>query len=191
MTLRAAQQFRRWLRILVVLIAASVAVLTIAGLASAHDVLVSSDPVAGAVLAKAPGTVTLVFDQEVQSGFAEMAVTVGSQAPVEFTPTVAGRDVTADLATQNVTIPTGSALTPWKIGYRIVSADGHPVTGLVTFSVGVATVGATKSISAAAPALPTRSAAVTWALIGGAAVLLALAAVVLLWMRHRRGSPQY
>jgi hypothetical protein len=24
----------------------------------------------------------------------------------------------------------------WKIGYRVVSADGHPVSGLVTFSVG-------------------------------------------------------
>jgi hypothetical protein len=24
----------------------------------------------------------------------------------------------------------------WKIGYRVVSADGHPVSGLVTVSVG-------------------------------------------------------
>ena len=178
-----------WRNTALVLVAALLAVLTFAGPASAHDALISSDPVADTVLAKAPSTVTLVFDQDVQNMYAEMAVTIGSHTPVAFTPTVSGRDVTADLTAQDLSIPTDGGLVAWRIGYRVISADGHPVTGLVNFSVGTAgSPSPTLSAGATSPAGPGSGA--PWLLIGGAAVAVLVVAAVVLLLR-RRSSPDY
>ncbi len=159
--------------------------------ASAHNVLISSNPAAGSVLAHAPNSITLVFDQDVENVYAEMAVTIGSQPPVDFTPQIDGPDVTADLAAQHLTVPAASQAsgqTPWKIGYRIVSADGHPVSGLVDFAVGTAgpvgTSAATKAVASQedhAWRIP------AWLVIASITALLVLAvALAAILLRRRR-----
>jgi methionine-rich copper-binding protein CopC len=102
----------------------------------AHSSLISSSPAADSVLAQAPDRVELVFNEEIRDFQPKLAITVGAADPVEVTPTVDGATVRADLT--GLGLATGSDGTPvaWKIGYRVVSADGHPVSGLVTFSVG-------------------------------------------------------
>ena len=100
-----------------------------AGPAAAHDSLVSSDPAQGAQLAAGPRVVTLTFDQPVRSGFTTLAVTgPGNTRWTAGDPTTSGNTVSVPV------MPLGPA-GEYVIGYRIVSADGHPVTGEVRFQL--------------------------------------------------------
>ena len=110
-------------------LAGAVAVLALcAGPAAAHNELIGSIPEDGSTVATPPEVVELAFDQPVQSEFDQLAVLDEDdghheQGEVEI---VGGR----------VRQPVGE-LEPgtYRITYRIVSADGHPVTGTVTFTV--------------------------------------------------------
>jgi copper resistance protein C len=110
-------------------LAGAVAVLALcAGPAAAHNELIGSIPEDGTTVATAPEVVELAFDQPVQREFDQIAVLDEDdghheQGEVEI---VGGR----------VRQPVGE-LEPgtYRITYRIVSADGHPVTGTVTFTV--------------------------------------------------------
>jgi methionine-rich copper-binding protein CopC len=116
-----------------------------AGPAAAHDSLVSSDPAEGAQLASGPQAVTLTFDQPVRSSFTTVAVTgPGDTRWTAGNPTTSGNTVSVAL------LPLGPA-GEYVIGYRIVSADGHPVTGEVRFQLTQAGGGAPPSGSAANP----------------------------------------
>lgn len=103
--------------------------------AAAHNALVGSDPMADAVIAEAPKTITLTFNEDVQDFNPLVAVTVGEATPIEITPNVAGPVVTASLSRLDIPATNGEPVL-WRIGYRVVSADGHPVSGIVNFSVG-------------------------------------------------------
>lgn len=98
-----------------------------AGLAAAHDTLVASDPANDASLASGPQRVTLTFDQPVNHGFNTITVTgPGDTAWVAGEVSVSGNTISTGV------LPLGPA-GEYVIGYRIVSADGHPVTGTVRF----------------------------------------------------------
>ncbi|WP_406674378.1 copper resistance CopC family protein [Nonomuraea sp. N2-4H] len=174
-------------RLLTVLLLAVAATGVLWSPARAHNVLISSDPKDGATLTAPPERVTLVFDQAVRQGYAQVGVTSadgGSWA-----------DGAAVVAAERVTVqvkplPAGS----YTVGYRILSADGHPVTGKIGFTVtaGGAAAPATPpaaqepgSDAAAAEAAANGGAgmAVVWVL--GALVVLAIGTVVAL----RRSAP--
>ncbi|MFE0148189.1 copper resistance protein CopC [Nonomuraea sp. NPDC059007] len=116
-------------RLLTVLLLACAAVGGWIAPARAHNVLVSSDPRADAVLTAAPQRVTLVFDQPVRQGYAQIGLTgPGGEA------LTAGATV---VAKERVSVPL-KALTAngaYVVGYRILSSDGHPVTGQVRFTL--------------------------------------------------------
>lgn len=120
--------------LLMLLMTAALSALAPAALA--HDALVSSNPVAGSVVATAPASIELVFNQDIKNFQPKIAVTITGHDPVEIVPTVNGPRVTADLT--SVDLPGRDSADPvsWRVGYRIISADGHPVTGLLDFSVG-------------------------------------------------------
>lgn len=115
------------------LVVAGIAVLALfgaAGPAAAHNTLISSDPAEGAQLESAPSTITLTFDQAVQEGDVnEVAVTGpdGGQY-AEGTVRVERNVVTAPVR------PLGPA-GEYVIGYRILSADGHPVSEEIRFTL--------------------------------------------------------
>lgn len=99
--------------------------------AEAHAGLASSSPADGAVLEAAPAEVRLGFTEELQEP-AYVVVTApdgtrsSSQAAV-----VEGAD-----AVQAVPAPAGGdAEGVWRIAFRVVSADGHPITGELSFTV--------------------------------------------------------
>lgn len=97
--------------------------------AQAHDYLVSSSPKANGSVATAPTKVTLTFDDMVLSRPARPQVTVkGPDGRYYETGcgTVADRVVTTPIALG----PTGRYTVTW----RIVSADGHPVSDTISFS---------------------------------------------------------
>jgi methionine-rich copper-binding protein CopC len=142
---------RRWritlIGVLMLLFTAAFSALAPA--ASAHNALVSSNPAADSIVPTAPTSIELVFNQDVKDFQSKIAITITGQAPVEIVPTVSGPTVTANLT--QVDLPGRDATEPmaWRIGYRIVSADGHPIAGLLDFTVG------TGPAPVAAAALPT------------------------------------
>ena len=104
-----------------------------AGPAAAHTGLVSSEPAAGATVASAPTSMRLTFAEPVEPGLAAAAVSVGGAPPSPAATTVSGSDVV-------VAVPAPGAGPPpsapsWEVSYRVVSRDGHPVTGTVDFTV--------------------------------------------------------
>ncbi|MFJ5281698.1 MULTISPECIES: copper resistance protein CopC [Streptomyces] len=97
--------------------------------AAAHTDLESSSPGADATLAGLPPRVTLTFSDPMTEKYAKVAVTTADGASAaQGEPQVSGQQVTLAL---NSIAPSGR----YTVGYRVVSADGHPVSGSYTFTV--------------------------------------------------------
>ncbi|SCL34603.1 copper transport protein [Micromonospora pallida] len=113
--------------LLVVLVAL---LLAPAGPASAHAVLVSSNPAASAVVPSAPAEVVLTFSESVRQVPDKIRVIApdGSRAD-RGGPSFEGGVVTVPVD------PAGGRGT-YLVSYRVVSADSHPVSGAFTYSVG-------------------------------------------------------
>lgn len=96
--------------------------------AQAHAALVDSSPADGDTVEAPLSEVELVFNEPVQSDFAQITVIDQNDTPYED----GDPSITGDTATQRVAdLPNGT----YTISYRIVSADGHPVTGSIKFTV--------------------------------------------------------
>jgi methionine-rich copper-binding protein CopC len=123
-------------RLVVSAVLAGFAVLGLATPAFAHNVLVGSQPVTGATLSTGPTQVRLDFNAPVQRG--PDVITVlgpdGSHWERTENATVTGNSVSTPVA------PLGPAGT-YTVGYRIISADGHPVSGEVSFTLSKAGTG--------------------------------------------------
>lgn len=116
-------------RPLVVAVLAGLALLFGAGVAAAHNVLVHSDPADGATVTSGPARVTLTFNLPVRQGFSEMTVVgPGGSFWQDGDPKVDGNTVSVGVR------PLGPA-GRYDIGYRIVSDDGHPVSGTLSFTL--------------------------------------------------------
>lgn len=164
-------------RTLAVLLLAVTGVLGLATPALAHNVLVGSDPADGAKLATGPAKVSLTFDQPVQFGFNTVTVTSADGAHWEAGPVaVEGNAVSAPVR------PLGPAGV-YTIGYRILSADGHPVTGAIRFTLTTPGTGTPASVAptgAAQPGGADGGGTPVWPWIVGAVVLLAAGVVIAL-----------
>lgn len=95
----------------------------------AHAQLVGTDPTEGAVLPTAPSSVTLTFSEPVRLTGRPITTYDAAGDPVESTARVAGDDVVVRL---DEPLGTGTYLVSWLV----VSDDGHPISGTLTFSVG-------------------------------------------------------
>jgi copper transport protein len=114
--------------------------------ASAHAELVSTDPEEGAVLDAAPGTVTLTFNEPVRLTSQEVAVYDAEGDPVESSASAVDAEVTVDLPGA-----AGLADGTYVVSWNVLSGDGHPISGALTFSVGA------PSASVSAPPEPQTS----------------------------------
>jgi copper resistance protein C len=135
---------RALLRLLAGTIAACVALLLGAAPAYAHTRLEGSDPADGSSIASAPESISLRFNEDIQADFATLSV-VGPDG----TQYQKGGVSAANGQISTAVSPLGPA-GDYHIGYRVVSDDGHPVTGKVSFTLTVPGPGG---------ALPTPSAA--------------------------------
>jgi copper transport protein len=158
--------------------AAFLAALLLVGLAaapaSAHAVLVSTDPPAGAVLDRAPAAVSLRFGEPVEASFGAIRVYDAAARRVDDGAVrhPAGHGDTVAVALRP--LAEGAYVVTW----RVISADSHPVHGAFTFRVGHGTGGDEQALAARLLAQQGGSAAV-----GGAFAVvrwLAFAALVLL-----------
>ncbi|MEU6670602.1 copper resistance protein CopC [Streptomyces sp. NPDC046727] len=101
--------------------------------ASAHAVLRATDPGDGTVLRTAPRHVTLAFSESVGLLTDSFRVYDPHNHRVRTGPAghASGRSDTA-----RVTLPAKLATGTYTVAWRVVSADSHPVSGALTFSVG-------------------------------------------------------
>jgi methionine-rich copper-binding protein CopC len=139
------------LRAAAVTLLAGLALLLAAAPAFAHTRLQSSDPTDGASLDTAPSHVSLTFNEQMTAGFSTITV-VGPDGAHYATGEVGAEGGTVSTAL----LPLGPA-GRYAIGYRVVSADGHPVTGEVSFTLttpGPATTTPAPASSAAPAASP-------------------------------------
>ncbi len=189
----------RWVAVLLVSVGVFVASALTAPTASAHNVLESTDPVGGAVLARVPATVTLTFDQPAIGIGSEVVIT-GPKGQVQAGgPRLVDRTVAED-------ITAGAPAGEYRVLWRVTSADGHPVSGQFTFTadgpgggdqpataspvpntVTSAVTGQGESAGAVS-ATSTGSGSATWpALLIACVVAVALAVIVAVRVRRRRG----
>jgi len=125
-------------------------VVTGAAPASAHASLVKATPADGATLSAAPSQVILQFDDPLSTSFATLVVTGPDGHDVTTgRPSVSGSTLTGDLEGG---LPPGA----YRTAFRVVSDDGHPVTGQLRFTLRLP---ATAAPSASTPAAPGSSAA--------------------------------
>jgi copper transport protein len=100
--------------------------------AHAHASLLESDPANGSALDTAPEAVRLTFNEDI-----ELLETTRMSGP--------GGEIayTADVDGGLVTLRPEQTLTDgrWDVVWQIVSADGHLVGGVLTFTIGTATTG--------------------------------------------------
>jgi hypothetical protein len=171
--------------LLLPVVLAGLAVFGFATPALAHNVLVGSTPAAGASVATGPSEVRLNFDAPVQYGANYLTVIGpdGNHWEKTDNATVTGNSVSTAVAPLG---PVGV----YQVGYRIISADGHPVSGEVSFTLTAAGTGTPPPQSStegggggkAAPTGVSSAASVTtatggvpvWVWVLGAVILLAV-----------------
>ena len=162
----------RFAALLAGLVAAAIA---LAPGASAHSVLIATDPAKGARLAVGPAQVSATFNEPLQPSFAAMTV-VGPDANLWSTgdPRVTGAVISVGLRPLG---PAGS----YTVNYRVTSADGHVVSGSWSFRLTAAGTGTPGP--SAQPAGDSHHDAPAWPFALGAVVLVGGAA---LWATRNR-----
>jgi methionine-rich copper-binding protein CopC len=104
-------------------------IVLLAGPAFGHTELTSATPASGARLDKPPRQVRLILSESIAPEFAQVTLTCGSDPPEQLRTTVAGPVVEASVPRTSTQL----GRVTWTIAYRVVSADGHPVTGSLEF----------------------------------------------------------
>jgi methionine-rich copper-binding protein CopC len=105
------------------------AVTPASGAVRAHATLVSADPANGAMLASAPDHVELVFSENIGKP-AALAVLDSSGAELEGGELRIADDTMSRSYDPAVFVPD-----VYTISYQVTSADGHPISGTLTFMV--------------------------------------------------------
>ena len=101
--------------------------------ALAHATLLSSDPKANTVLALSPARIRLVFSEPVVAELSQIELLWAGGPRSRLQVSGDPRDVHALIA-----LPALLAPGAYRVVWRIVSADGHPVGGDFVFTVGAA-----------------------------------------------------
>jgi methionine-rich copper-binding protein CopC len=122
---------RRLIRVITVFAAVLtfVALLLVAGPASAHDQLLSSDPKDGATLDEPPASISLTFSAAPLDTGIEIALVGPDGAATQGSDIQVDDDVvTAQLAPD---LPPGE----YAVAWHVVSSDGHPIDGEFSYVV--------------------------------------------------------
>lgn len=125
-----------------------------AGAAQAHSELVSTTPEDGQVLDAPPTELTFTFNEDLLPDFVNFVATDPAGQVLE-------------LAVSGVSGPTATVAWPaeapggeWRVDYRVVSQDGHPVEGSIAFAYAASSPTPSPSPTSAAPSpAPTTSSA--------------------------------
>ncbi|TYP87584.1 CopD family protein [Blastococcus xanthinilyticus] len=133
------------LAVLAALVAVPVLVLGTAGPARAHATLIGTAPAEGAVLTAAPDRAVFTFDEPVVEVPGGVQVFDARGRAIESSAAVGGAEL---LVTLPGSVGEGTLVVVW----RVVSEDGHPLNGSLSFSVGAASTDIARPPAAAAGA---------------------------------------
>lgn len=120
---------RSLLAVVAALLAACGLVVLLGGPAAAHAGLADSTPRDGDSVATLPSAVDLTFTEDVSSPAFVVVRDAAGVAVSDGDPTIDGAVVTQTLATADAQPGV------YTLAYRVVSSDGHPVSGELTFTV--------------------------------------------------------
>ncbi|MDX6468670.1 MAG: copper transport protein, partial [Gaiellaceae bacterium] len=137
--------------------------------AAAHASLVRTEPPTGAVLARAPAQVRVVFDDVVRVGPGVEAVRNGGGSVLAGRPRVEGR--------QTLVVPLRHGLGngDYSVRWAIVSDDGHLESGVVAFAVGLGRPPPVAGLSAVASGPTADSVIARWLFFAGVLVAAGIA----------------
>jgi len=96
--------------------------------ALAHATLVSSEPADGAVLATSPAALALIFNEPVEPLVLRIIDRGGRAMPIAPIERQGDRLV--------LTMPAAMDAGAYVLSWRVMSADGHPASGSLTFRIG-------------------------------------------------------
>jgi copper transport protein len=112
--------------------------------ASAHATLEQTYPERGAVLEQPPDQVALGFDEPVEAAFGAVRVFDASGTQVKTGPL---KRPGGDDSQLSVSLPSSLKQGAYTVTYRVVSADGHPVSGGLTFQYGQASAAPAQDVA--------------------------------------------
>lgn len=145
--------------------------------ALAHSALEGTGPAEGSRVSSSPSEVSLQFNEPVSTRFGRVEVTGpdGTSRWHDGEPQVSGSVVTQPVGALG---PAG----PYRVAWRVISADGHPISGAYSFTLTEPGTGTPVGSESAAGSRDGRGAVATGVV---AAVLLLAAGVA---VRRRRGG---
>ena len=104
-----------------------------------HATLLSSEPAKDSTVATSPTRIYLVFSEEVEPSLGRIRLVGPGGQVVALQSSGDPRNVSALVAPVATPLAAGT----WRVEWRIVSEDGHPIDGDFTFAVGVPNAGVT------------------------------------------------
>jgi copper transport protein len=132
------------LRVAAAAAAALLVALALPAAASAHAVLERSTPERGAPLSSSPGEIAFYFNEPVEATFGAVALYDSAGEEVDT-----GEPFRPDDESSALGVPIEGDLPDgvYTATYRVISADSHPVSGGLVFTVGEAGTGSGASVS--------------------------------------------
>lgn len=159
---------------------------TIASPVLAHTELESTSPTDGEALATPPAQIDLVFGEAPLPDAIDLSITDASGA-------VVASALPATVTENTVSTPWPADLSDgaYTVNYRVVSDDGHPVTGTFSFTIGDATAAPAPASDGAVAETTTGSgvSGLTLGIVAVAVVALVAVAIVLVTRRNRDDVP--
>lgn len=105
--------------------------LAVRPIARMHATLLRSEPAKDGKLTASPSRIYLVFSEEVEPSLGGIRLVGPAGQIVALKPAGDPRNVSALVAPVTTTLAGGT----WRVEWRIVSEDGHPIDGDFTFSI--------------------------------------------------------
>ena len=176
-------RLRTFRRVFGAAIASTVLALTfIPGIASAHAILETSSPAPSALLASSPKEIRLDFDEQVEATLGDIRIYDSEQREVSKSNTVRSASDASVVTAEIPTLKNGVYVVVW----RVVSADGHPVTGAFPFEIGTKSTGTSAALleevlNRTETTSPLGNPMSTLRLLGFLGLILLIGCVSLLW----------
>jgi copper transport protein len=155
------------------LLLAVLAALVLPAAAGAHARLVRTSPANGAVLAKPPAEIRIVFDDIVRRGGGIEAIRNGGGSVLAGKPRVVGGNILV------LPLKRGLRRGAYSARWSIVSDDGHLESGIVAFAVGRGEPVPTSTLTATGTSVEADQVAWRWILYAGLLAAVGISILVL------------
>lgn len=168
----------------------TILVTSVPNMAFAHDAVIGGDPANGAIVQSVPPVLTLEFSGEPQEGFNTFALSRVEDGEILYTaePDLDGRFVSLTLP-EDVQQEVDRVPGQYRIGFQIVSSDGHATKGMTKFTYapdGMSDIDkAEQAIGAQGEATSTDNRMLMIVLAVAALMLIALIGIVVLAKRKK------